>query len=877
MRETITVDEQFSILEQIGEGTESILWRAQDWASRRWVAIKELNERLRQDPRALEQFHQKGQFFAGLEQDNFVKVYAVVQPKGWIVMELMRGSLAQKLTHGPLVANLVRSILRQVLEALVYLHDHRDVIHGQLCPSKILINDLGRVKLGVFAGVPVGSEFRPPRNPKYVAPELLDHRRFGAVGKPVDLYCLGFIALELLKGPGFDSLFRGVGINPDVDWMRWHRSTDEALPPCREIVPGVPQDVAQVVDRLVQKSVTDRFPSAQSALEALERAPILPVETSEMLTSQALPRRAPPIVDQIVHNKWEGFSLGVRNSSYPGDGPASSPVKPFLRGPQPLEPIVKETRRSLKERLNAIVEKPYVLYPLLALIVLATLCFVLYSPTPKRNVILQVEPADAKVTVDKAEVKVGTEIRLELGKHKVVAEKDGYQKYEKTHEIAKGDDAVTIAIELEKIPEAFMADVADVKGEPAASKLVLVVDPPSARAKIWNKIYQVQDPDHGTMIIPLDDMPLKSATVEVLVEAEDHAQQLLQVDRQTAINSEQVPKEVLLNPIVKFTPTEVTVQLGTSPARKLSDGGLELDRSQSSFVILAKAEGYEDFKKELTLQEVRDMGYRIKLSKREYPIEDIASRLGYYLLESGRFGSRKLDSAKVPLEFVRVDPGPFTFGVPHDRQEKGELSEEQRTIKIPYLISVTEVTNRHYAAFVAEKANAVVTEAWKRHLPSDGSEADHPVVWVSLEHAREFCKWLGGRLPTEEEWERAARGREGRLYPWTTGGADIDALNTKCRLWSPQGERGTVAVTEMLGSATPEGLLHTLGNVAEWCDDVYRAGCAEDGSEPGVARWNVVRGGSFMDPPQRARLTMRGNCEPAGAAYVGFRVVIPLQ
>src|SRR5947209_7738179 len=120
-------------------------------------------------------------------------------------MELMQGSLADKLAEGSLPADLVRSALRQALGGLAALHASRK-FHGDVRPANLLFNDQGRIKLSDSAGIALGGEvLRPTGSSKYLAPELLNPT-FGEVGVAVDLYCLGFTALELLKGPAFDKL-----------------------------------------------------------------------------------------------------------------------------------------------------------------------------------------------------------------------------------------------------------------------------------------------------------------------------------------------------------------------------------------------------------------------------------------------------------------------------------------------------------------------------------------------------------------------------------------------------------------------------------------------------------------------------------------------
>ena len=229
----------YELFEELGRGTNTVVYRSYDLSLGREVAIKELDENGRRDPRHRERFLREAQFLAQFEHDNVLRVYSVDPERGWIIMELMKGTLASIIAAGPSDPDLVRSVLKQTLDALAFLHE-KNKVHGTVRPTNLLINDTGRVKLSEFEQTAVGGELRAPKgSKKYLAPELI-RPEFGDFGPPLDLYCLGFTALELLKGPQFESLFPGTGkgaIDADIAWLRWHSSPEE-LASTKKLVKG---------------------------------------------------------------------------------------------------------------------------------------------------------------------------------------------------------------------------------------------------------------------------------------------------------------------------------------------------------------------------------------------------------------------------------------------------------------------------------------------------------------------------------------------------------------------------------------------------------------------------------------------------------------
>jgi formylglycine-generating enzyme required for sulfatase activity len=177
----------------------------------------------------------------------------------------------------------------------------------------------------------------------------------------------------------------------------------------------------------------------------------------------------------------------------------------------------------------------------------------------------------------------------------------------------------------------------------------------------------------------------------------------------------------------------------------------------------------------------------------------------------------------------------------------------------PFLVGRYEVTNAEYAAFVratgydgSDDPSSKPTEPFLSHFsggaPPPGLER-HPVCHVNLMHARAYCRWLSGvtgrrvRLPRDAEWERAARGREGRTYPWGDEWDPRrcnwgDALGTE-RFGVVDGFAESAPVGSFPSGATPEGVHDLAGNIWEWTEDGSLRGgpwCLEPGAMKSEAR-----------------------------------------
>jgi len=196
----------------------------------------------------------------------------------------------------------------------------------------------------------------------------------------------------------------------------------------------------------------------------------------------------------------------------------------------------------------------------------------------------------------------------------------------------------------------------------------------------------------------------------------------------------------------------------------------------------------------------------------------------------------------------------------------------QHQVYLPeYRISLTPVTNRQYQQFV-EATGHRVPDHWKYgRIPS--GKADHPVVEITWHDALAFCTWAEVRLPTEAEWEKAARGTDGRIWPWGNN-APTDKL---CNFDGNVGD--TTSVGHYPEGKSFYGCLDMAGNVWEWTSTLYKGYPykSDDGREDAKAiGTRVLRGGAFNNYENLVRCAGRDNGDPTNRHFnIGFRVVFP--
>lgn len=236
-----------------------------------------------------------------------------------------------------------------------------------------------------------------------------------------------------------------------------------------------------------------------------------------------------------------------------------------------------------------------------------------------------------------------------------------------------------------------------------------------------------------------------------------------------------------------------------------------------------------------------------------------------------------LDALGVTM--VLVPAGPFTMGT--DRNDPWDIvAQPAQKIELPaYYIDKYEVSNEQYARCVdAGSCNAptVFGSKLRGSYYGDPQFDDYPVIYVSWNSASAYCSWRGGRLPSEAEWEKAARSDDQRIYPW--GDDQPDCLHAN--FW-PTGpcEGDTLPVNSNPSGASPYGAYNLSGNVAEW---VHAWFAPYPGGDPTASQdygqsFRVIRGGAYFDPTNYIRTTVRkGLGLEAVQSYLGFRCVVDL-
>ncbi len=255
------------------------------------------------------------------------------------------------------------------------------------------------------------------------------------------------------------------------------------------------------------------------------------------------------------------------------------------------------------------------------------------------------------------------------------------------------------------------------------------------------------------------------------------------------------------------------------------------------------------------------------------------------------------------LDLRRVAAGEFLMGSNPEKDSQAD-SEEQPQHKVyldEYFIGKSPITVAQFAAFIKATGYSTTAEKqgkswrwtggihWKRiqgaswQFPygqgSDVSQkVDHPVTQVSWDDATAFCQWASKatgrklRLPTEAEWEKAARGTDGRIYPWGNAAPDARRCNfnrnvgdtTPVGQYSPQGD-------------SPYCCADMAGNTWDWCSDWYTGdyyanSLGENPAGPASGEYRVLRGGSWESNGNLVRASYRNWSDPTiRNAYLGFR------
>lgn len=251
--------------------------------------------------------------------------------------------------------------------------------------------------------------------------------------------------------------------------------------------------------------------------------------------------------------------------------------------------------------------------------------------------------------------------------------------------------------------------------------------------------------------------------------------------------------------------------------------------------------------------------------------------------KDGRFVSPLPDGFEV--EMIYVPAGPFVLGA-----EGVSLSPQIAVLEKSCWLDKTPVTHAQYRRFLDANPRYrqpfvvgkwAIAYNWKKRRHPEAL-AEHPMVLVSWDDARAFCEWAGKALPDEKQWEKAARGIDGRTYPWGSkwnrefcnsaslwASRDLWSYNKDRKPWYDKesarnfgGKPMTTPVGQFKGILSPYGCVDSAGNVWEWCADLWEM--SED--------MRVLHGGDWSDMPQNIACAIRNITDPGNRSRTrGFR------
>jgi serine/threonine-protein kinase len=801
---------QFQIIEELGKGGMSTVYKAYQANLQRSVAIKVLSPKLTDDMSLVKRFLREARAAAALHHSNVIVIYDVGSEEDthYIVAEYLEGmTLAQLLEQaGALPQKRVLNIVRQIADALDYAHS-RGLIHRDIKPSNIIVDPArnDHVTLMDFGLVQVSGGSRLTRTgfimgtPDYMSPEqakgeAIDHR--------TDIYSLGVTVYHMLTGEvPFDK--------PTPHAVLIAHIMEE--PPMLTLPEGTAPSIDAVVRRSMAKEPSERYEWSGDLVSALE----LVMTGSDFSMAGTVPQ--------------VGVTADVTTQMPP---PAGYPQTPPTGTPA--------HGQTLPEGVTPYPQTPPP-----------------YGQTPPKGITPESQTPPGGVTPDP---RMPPPV------------------------VASPAITGTLGASLSSITSALLTQIRAVLAKIRApgmwpmvalgafGLLVVVV---IAGILIVPSLLRQSDAMEGAPALPVT-----TATVTAVAVVPETATSVPSPTMLPPTSTSTVPPTATLPPTSTPTvPPTATLLPSSTPTAPPTATLLPMSTSTvpSTSTLAATP---------------------VQPTATPTPTLDTGSTLVF-----GNDG----------MVMVYVPAGEFLMGSTDADRNVEDDEKPQRSVYLDaFYISQYPVINRQFSQFVdtvgyrtdAEKAGSgwVWTgQAWElvegadwRHPRGPGSsiadKMDHPVVQVTWNDAEAYCLWADKRLPTEAEWEKAARGTSGRSYPWGNSAPDGRKLNScdvNCEIgWRDSsvddGYVDTSPVGHYEAGKSPYGAYDMAGNVWEWVadwyeDDYYSQAPERNPQGPGSGEKRVTRGGSWYNVPWVGRGAFRTGLDPDVRDYsIGFRCVLPV-
>jgi formylglycine-generating enzyme required for sulfatase activity len=895
---------KYIIQNELGRGSFGIVYEANDTSLDRPVALKVLHPNLVNDLHFVARFEQEAKLAARLEHTNIVPVHEFNQADGryYIAMGLMlKGSLKDILEkHGPRSSAQAKAILEQVAAAMAYAHE-RGVIHRDLKPGNILIDEHDVVKIADFGFAKAMSTASSLSlsvtggvlgTPAYMAPELWR-------GKPAseqsDIYSMGCIAYEMLAGK---VLFEG---ESGAEIMSKHVMDG----PVFEM--DLPDAWQELIEKCLARDPKERYTSVKAMLEDLKYG--LFDGAKERETEIVLES----VEDEIAEEEQgsEAVQEGSGTKEEQGDGAETQEAEKNANDyyqkfdDEKVGVSSDDTQKSsdTKETKRPKNKKP--LWILLGLGVIFTLLtvflYILLKEGKLTNLFVPTAPQTSEFSVGL------TKIREADGMEMVYVPEGTFIMGSKEDSSYVLDDEKPLG---EFYLDAYWIDKYEVSN---AQYAMCVADgkciPPYRSSSDTRYSYYGNSDYDDYPVIWVDWHQANAyctwAGGRLPSEAEwekaargPNGNKYPWGDETPNCDLANYEQGSYDNPSHCVGDTS---KVGSKPDGASYYGAMDMagnvwewvnDRydnsvpsnpedAQTEYIRVLRGGSWYNVNwvmrsaiRYLYYPEYwfGDWGFRCAFPSEktdktnDLTVSQVTPKGNEQVLDVGSMIVRDKDN----MEMVYVPEGIFIMGSKDGNSDEKPVRDVHLNA---YWIDKYEVSNAQYAMCV--EAN-ICTEPGSTEKYLNSAYANHPVVTVNWHQASAYCQWVGGRLPSEAEWEKAARGPDGNKYPWGNASPSYSKANYNSYV------SDTTEVGSYMEGKSYYHVMDLAGNVWEWVNDWYTnsydANQINNPLGPSTGQERVLRGSSWISDIRYVRSANRDRNDPnKESGDIGFRCVFPLE
>ncbi len=850
---------KYEVLQELGRGGFAAVYQARDTELERVVALKVLHPYWSEDPGFAARFRREARAAANLRHSNIVTVFEAGEAAGqlYIAMEYLPGCTLRALLQAEGALSLERAlpILDQVADALDCAHK-QGVIHRDVKPVNVMIEetergvratlmDFGLVK-ALEGSAAITSQGTLLGSPEYMAPEQADPDRVSEIGPATDRYALGIVAYQVLTGR---VPFAGNTPSTLVAHLQ------KAPPDPQSIRASLPVNMSQVLLKMLAKTPGDRYPSATAFVAALRDA--LTESQTRRLQPRPLPKARPEGKPRKPVPIWVWAVVGALVLAIACGGVVTSIVYQLAFAPK-----ANATRAPALSTPGAIATPTAALAPTrtpapgetrtrsidgMVMVYVPGGAFLMGSADSDKLANFDEKPQHP-VTLDAFWI---DKTEVTNAQYKKCVQAGACKASEYTSSDLNDDNLPVSGVSWYDAKAYCQWTGAALPTEAQWEKAARSTDgrlyPWGNQTATCEYAVMVENGQEGCGKIPawsVGSKPKGASPYGALDMAGNVSEW---VEDWYADNSYAAAAQT--NPTGPMTGTEKVLRGGSWYC------------SEAACVRAAKRDADKPDDRN------SGKGFRCVAAEPGLATPTAASEPA-----PGATQVRPADS----MVMVYVPGGGVMMGSAAD--DPTGYSEERPRHDVyldAFWIDRTEVTNAQYKRCVQAGKCKASTYADKPKLNGD----DQPVTGVNWNDAATYCRWAGGALPTEAQWEKAAKGDGYRVYPWgdQTATCEFAVLKDDTGYGCGKGNAPWPVGSKPQG-ASPCGALDMAGNVSEWVADWYGAYPAEyqvNPTGPATGTRKVLRGGSWTNTWPNVRTASRASDTPDNHAdNFGFRCVV---